>query len=439
MHPASGGTWREVSRVITHLHHAKKRTFIQWKGIDKTQPGSGHSNPLTKALVQLSDLTVTETMSKRSCLSTLLLSDGEPTFTIYDDVIESVTENPEQISALLSDNIRERIFIHITTRGDRLIRFFHLLHSRRLTTGRIAAQIVRLLLSLIPSLYELVNEATLFKLIAYALCAVLPCHPPTLGNLATVIADCGNLMERLTSDRSCSKVIRDWAHSSRSTVRDAETLEMWTRRVVEMASSCTSDHGVAEEIQRWSALMSLKSSLLELEHMHAQQTGKSQYQSSNSDLPLLAGMTQLIKDDKKTNRAKQQKPSDRLPDLKDDVVELLGAFDLPVPASCRMLRNTIERLESEETIAILCATVATFPCRLCNEAARHVSRPTGAANSVTRDEDAEAARKPALDVLGKRMGNWKVLLSKQALKSIQDLNHSGSHAPPLLYGHKPYN
>ena len=64
-----------------------------------------------------------------------------------------------------------------------------------------------------------------------------------------------------------------------------------------MTSSCTSDHGAAEEIQRWSALMSLKSSLLELEHMHAQQTGKFQTQSSNGDLPL-AGMTQLIEDDK---------------------------------------------------------------------------------------------------------------------------------------------
>jgi hypothetical protein len=378
-------------------------------------------------------------MSKRSCLSTLLLSDGEPTFTLYDDVIESVTESPEQISALLSDNIRDRILIHITTRGDRLIHFFHLLHSRRLTTGKIAAQIVRLLSSLVPSLYELVDEATLLKLIVYALCAVLPCSPPTLGNLMTVITDCGNLMERLTSDRSCSEVIKDWARSSRSTVRDAATLEMWTRRVMEMTCSCTSDHGVAEEIRRWSALMSLKSSLLELEHMHAQQTGEFQHQSSNSDLPLLAGMTQLIKDDKKTYRARQQKPNDCLPDL-DDVVELLGVFDLPVPASCRMLRNTIERLESEETIAILCAAVATFPCRLCNEAARHASSPpTEAANSATRDEDAEAARKLGLDVLGKRMGNWKVLLSKQALKSIQDLNHSGSHAPPLLRGHEPYN
>ena len=374
-------------------------------------------------------------MSKRSCLSTLLLSDGEPTFTLYDDVIESVTENPEQISALLSDNIRDGILIYITTRGDRLIHFFYLLYSRRLTTGKIAAQIVRLLLSLIPSLYELVDEATLLKLIVYALRAVLPCYPPTLGNLATVIADCGNLMERLTSDRSCGEVMRDWARSSRSTVRDAAALEMWTRRVVEMTSSCTSDHGVAEELQRWSALMSLKGSLLELEHMHTQQTIKSQYQSSNSDLPLLAGMTQLIKDDKKTHLARQQKPNDRLPDLKDDVVELLGAFDLPAPASYRMLRNTIERLESEETIAILCATASTFPCRLCNEAARQVFRPTGTANSATRDEDAEAARKPGLDVLGKQMGIWKVLLSKQALKSIQDLNHSGSHAPPLLYGH----
>jgi len=46
---------------------------------------------------------------------------------------------------------------------------------------------------------------------------------------------------------------------------------------------------------------SLKSSLLELEHMHAQQIGKSQYQSSNSDLPLLSGMTRLTKDDKKNS------------------------------------------------------------------------------------------------------------------------------------------
>ena len=385
------------------------------------------------------DPTVAETMSKSSSLSTLLLSDGDPTCNLYDDVIESVTENPEQTSALLNDNIRDIILIHITTRGDRLIHFFHLLHSRRLVTGRIAAQIVSLLLSLIPSLYELVDEATLLKLIVYALRAVLPYYPPTLGNLVTVIAGCGNLMERLTSDCSCSEVIRDWARSSRNTVRDAAALEMWTRRVVKMTSSCISDHGVAEEMQRWTALMSLKSSLLELELMHAQQTGKSQYQSSNSDLPLLAGMAQLTKDDKKTYRARQQKPNDRLPDLKDDVVELLGAFDLPVPASWRMLRSMIERLECEETIAILCDVVATFPCRLCNEAARHVSRPTGAANSATRDEDAEGARKLGLDVLGKRMGNWKVLLSKQALKGIQDLNHCGFYAPPLLYGHERYN
>lgn len=374
-------------------------------------------------------------MSKLSSLSTLLLSDGDPTFNLYDDVIESVTESPEQISALLSDNIRDMILIHITTHGDRLIHIFHLLHSRRLVTGKIAAQIISLLLLLIPSLYELVDEATLLKLILYALRAVLPCYPPTLGNLLTVIAGCGNLMERLTSDRSCSEVIRDWARSSRNTVRDTATLEMWTRRVVEMISSCTSDHGVAEERQRWSDLMSLKSSLLELEHMHAQQIGKSQCQSSNSDLLLLAGMSRLTKDDKKTRRARQQKPNDRLPDLKDDVVELLSAFDLPVPASWRMLRNTIERLESEKTIAILCTAVATFPCRLCNEADRHAPRLTGDANSATRDEDAEAARKPGLDVLGKRMGNWKVLLSKQALKGIQDLNHSGSNALLITTSH----
>jgi hypothetical protein len=32
--------------------------------------------------------------------------------------------------------------------------------------------------------------------------------------------------------------MKDWALSSKNTVRDAPTLEMWTRRVVEMTSSC---------------------------------------------------------------------------------------------------------------------------------------------------------------------------------------------------------
>lgn len=293
-----------------------------------------------------------------------------------------------------------------------------------------AREIVNLFLDLIPSMYELVDEATMLKLIVNALRAVLPCCPPTLGRLMTVIADRGNLMERLTSDCSSSEVMKDWARESRNTVRDALTLEMWTGRVVEMTSSCRSDHGIADEIQRWSALISLKRALIDLEHMHTQQTDKSKDQLPTRYLPPLARMTQLTKDDR-NRRAGQQEHNQDIPELKDKAVELLGEFDLPVPVSWRMLRNTIEILDSEKTIAILCTAVETFPCRLCNDAARHVSWPVGGANSATRDDDAQAMHKPGPDVLGKRMGTWKVLLSKQALKSMQNLNRSG-FAPATL-------
>jgi hypothetical protein len=143
--------------------------------------------------------------------------------------------------------------------------------------------------------------------------------------------------------------------------------------------------------------------------MHVQQTSESQDELSNRYLPLLASMTQLTADDKKSHRARQQEPNQ---DLKDEIVELLGEFDLPAPVSWRMVRNTIEILDSDKTIPILCTVVGTFPCRLCNEAARNVSWPTGGVNSTMRD-DAAATHKPVLEVLGKRMGNWKVLLSKQ--------------------------
>ncbi|KAN0075758.1 hypothetical protein V8E54_007028 [Elaphomyces granulatus] len=158
--------------------------------------------------------------------------------------------------------------------------------------------------------------------------------------------------------------------------------------------------------------MSLKRALIDVEHMHVQQTSESQDELSNRYLPLLASMTQLTTDDKKSHRARQQEPNQPVPDLKDEIVELLGEFDLPAPVSWRMVRNTIEILDSDKTIPILCTVVGTFPCRLCNEAARNVSWPTGGVNSTMRD-DAAATHKPVLEVLGKRMGNWKVLLSKQ--------------------------
>ena len=36
---------------------------------------------------------------------------------------------------------------------------------------------------------------------------------------------------------------------------------------------------------------------------------------------------------------------------------------------------------------------------------------------------------PGLDILGKRLGNWKVLLSPKALKSIQSFSRSGQVLP----------
>jgi hypothetical protein len=203
-----------------------------------------------------------------------------------------------------------------------------------------ATEIVSLFLDLIPSMYELVDEAIMLNLIVYALRAVLPCCPPTLGSLMTVIADCGNLMERLTSDNSSSEVIKDWARESRNTVRDALTLEMWTRRVVEMTGSCRSDYRIADEIQQWSALMGLKRALIDLEHMHAQQTDKSKDQLSTRYLPPLASMTLLTKNDKKTHRAGQQEHNQDVPDLKDELVELLGELtcQFQSPGECFEIR-----------------------------------------------------------------------------------------------------
>ncbi|KAI9731582.1 MAG: hypothetical protein M1834_004702 [Cirrosporium novae-zelandiae] len=365
-------------------------------------------------------------MSSCSSLFSLLFNKSDPTFTFYNEVIKSIIENPEQISALLNDDIKNISLVHITTHIDRLIQLFYLFHSQYVASGKTAAQIVRLLIQLIPLIYELVEEAALLKLLIYALHIVLPFSPLTLGRLATVLVDCGNLLEQLTSNPSSSELVRDWICSSKSAVRDAATLETWTRRIIEMSDSCTSDHGIAKETRQWGALIVLKKSLLELVHMLAQQTEESQHQSPNSHLPPFARMKQLTEDDKKAYRTWRQKPTDQLPDLTDDMVDLLSAFNLPAPDSGRMLRCTIERLEHEKTIAILGVVMGTFPCKFCNEMARHMIRPTRNIDSTTGIISAETTRKLGLDVLGKRMGDWSVLLSTQALKSMQDLSRSGA-------------
>ena len=155
-----------------------------------------------------------------------------------------------------------------------------------------------------------------------------------------------------------------------------------------MASTCTVSHEALTATQHWKVLLGLKRRLQESQEKNRPQ---------NSGFPVLG----------------------------EDVVQSLATFELPIPTSDRMLQNVLSVIEKEKTIAILYAVVITFPCKLCRDSL-YYDLPTLEGVQRQDAKNIDTTVRFSLDSLGKHVGEWKVLLSSLALKSLRALGNSGT-------------
>lgn len=246
-------------------------------------------------------------------------------------------------------------------------------------------------------------------------------RPRPLEMLAKRLSEVEGLLEALVSGEASNRVVRDWINLFSITIFDFKIIGVWARRLAAQCRRCDGNHGVSEQIRAWQKLDDLISRLSDMIPVHVHAGG-----SRNLPLPNLRRLTDA--DKKSGATSKVQKSSIELP---ADVGVTLQHFQIPLPKSDRALRNALEDLEKGEMLKVLLAFVDSYPCRPCHDGSINPS----IAKSYDRYEEenweigaAKAVRSSLLftDLLGRGLGIWRVFLSSQALKDVEESRYEGT-------------
>ncbi|KAL6718624.1 hypothetical protein ACLMJK_002858 [Lecanora helva] len=344
-----------------------------------------------------------------STLSALLEADEEPSPQSYRNSAHGMISYTQSIGTL----VHGRIQVLLATRSRRFRRLFDEIYiclpeTKSAKTREVAASTASVLIQLLPELESLLAAGDLTDTLVPVLQVCLaPFQPTGLSQLARILCETGNLLERLASHPSGSGAIRRWCAFPKSLALDETTRHTWTERLVKMVKLCWGDHGINPTLLRWEKLAATRQALLQLQ---SEMLGRSPNKQPNS--------------------------VQRMEDLGD----LLSTFDLQIPGSLRIIEGNLHHLLDEPTISILQSVVSTFPCKLCVEDLG--PRPQGVDSDRETTLDQELSELP-LDVLGKDLGIWRLLLSEQALSAVQALSQKGTLDPlrkeliRLCSGHFP--
>lgn len=258
----------------------------------------------------------------------------------------------------------------------------------------------------------------------------LPIGPRPLEALARRLAETGSLLEALVSSESSSGVVKEWVNIFSTTIFDAKIIGVWAGRLVTQCRRCHSNHDVSEQIAIWQKLDDLIGRLTDI-----LQT----YPKSNPALPVSGNLRKLTDSDKKSGAAARVQGSGF--EVPPAVNDMLQYFRIQPAKSERALKNALEHLEEVETVNVLKAIVGSFPCRPCYEV---ITSPSAARSYDRFDTDnwgeaaAGAVRDSLLftELLGRGIGVWRVFVSSQALKDLQQAHVEGTSPFQPIQGTK---
>ena len=362
-------------------------------------------------------------------LAALLAADEEPRPTSYNGTVESIVNDPWQIKRLTEGDTKHETLVQLTTRSHRLARVFRGLTSfikgelRSSATNIIAADMVALLIQILPSLHQLLVPAQVLEILIPAIDSCLTSSSlPQSRDLASVLTGCGTLLEHLAADRFGSETLYQWACLRGSVALHTETLEVWTERLVKMIQMCVGNHDVEEATQRWVMLQALKTSLCNVKECVLRPSEGLSMPMAARDLPQLGRMTQLDKEDKKARTTMRSSIKTSFTSFNNDDKMLLKAFDLKIPGSWSTLADVFRCLEEDKTSEILLSILSSFPCNLCIS---ELSSSSGIACGNKQNESAGAMFNLQIQISDKAIGIWHIRMSAQALKSVQHLGKHG--------------
>lgn len=352
-----------------------------------------------------------------------IFGDETITLSLCLPVYDQLMRDPGHVSRIITDDdLMLKLLSNFDRYASRIAQFFTILN--RNAVGR-ARQGVRRMSWVGPGIADELIENVLFPLLAeefqqfqlqppfLALFAAvidfcLPYHPRPLEALGKRLQENEPLLGALVAGESTSWIMKEWISLFKITIFDTKVFAVWTRMLMSQCKRCESDHNIPDQIDRWRKLEDLIGRLTNI--IYDRTSGQHAARASEvSDVDRRSIITPRVQSGLV---------------LPPDVNDALQYFRIESPTSDRLLTHALETLEMDETLRVLLATAASFPCRPCYE----TSTDPSAAKLYQRYEEDDwggAGSFLFTDILGHGIGIWRVLVSSLALKDMQDANSQG--------------
>lgn len=354
-------------------------------------------------------------------LSSLLLREKPPSHLEYIIAVSSVSS--WKLNIFQDESNRESVLLHTDRALSRLQRLFQIFQQQELSQNVSEGLVRGLILPLIQDDDPLITVDQAFPLVGAALPIMTKASSACIREIAKILLEVDGLLERLLSHERYIVALNEW-FSLKNSHLDKKLVNKLTHKLVRMCENCTSSHGIQSVCQEWHIVTALMLSLATLAHsVESEETRQLQ---KTSDLPLLAGMRMLNRDDKKTNKARQS--NQREFSIPKPTLQQLSLLGIKKPESLRAVQTLQEELESQKTMSILRTVIDTYPCRLCWEMV--TGKSSLPVYNVKLSENTKGSS-VKYDIFGKRIGFWKVLLTDRAFKSSRKLARTGAKMPFL--------
>lgn len=353
-------------------------------------------------------------------LCTLLLQASEPGHHEYRHVLSNIDRYYIRLeTGMQNEAVRDQVVLNPGRALSRLEKCFDTLRKEKKLSARVAEAIFKSVVSyLVNSPDHELSPQQAVQLVGSALPIIVEYPGAYLQLVANLLLTYEHLFEQLIADESHSVALKKWL-LSKNTRLNVSILMTITQRLMVLCGNCQS-HGLEDLCDIWRKATSLMASL---EKMILSQQQENLQPKSKNDLPSLETMRPLRHDDKKSNKARHEEMNVFTinPSMKDDL-KLLGC---PQINSAGSLPHALDFLQNEKIPDVMHKALGSFPCRICLE------RLTGTITTLA-EPDLSAPRQidvgSSVEIFGKRVGPWKVLMSDAAVKTAKKLARKGRYS-----------
>lgn len=315
-------------------------------------------------------------------------------YSAWAKAYRSLLEYPDQLSSLTSNAHYQNKFVtDFDQCATRIVEFLKSTDANlpntpegqrsRKAIGNLASE--RLIIPLLGEKYHHLTESPIFFDVLLNTLSMTDNSGNVLRNIAISLSDSTELLGKLLSSNQSEDFLGEWIASLRRGHPHAPTLAAWTDAIANLCATCGDGHNSDELIEQWTALKTLRDTLRQ---------ARDSYWSTGFCLQ-----------------------------YSDDILQCFQDFGVEVPTDVSSASSAIEYMEISLTFNLLSKLFESMPCRVCF--ARLNGEEALPGRRIEPGLPAENFETLYEELLGQRLGRWKVVISGQAMKDLQKSRAEG--------------